>query len=99
MRERRGGGAREAGARETRAGKVELGEVEARKTRSGGKSQTKTGQTGSDQKRPPGEIIEAQAKELYQGRSGGQTQEREEWERSNWEDERRLEDQQRIECA
>ena len=35
-------------------------------------------------------------KKLHQGRSGGQTQEREEWERSNWEDERRLEDQQRI---
>ena len=35
-------------------------------------------------------------KNLHQGRSGGQTQEREEWERSNWEDERRLEDQQRI---
>ena len=35
-------------------------------------------------------------KKLNQGRSGGQTQEREEWERSNWEDERRLDDQQRI---
>ena len=35
-------------------------------------------------------------KNLHQGRLGGQTQEREEWERSNWEDKRRLEDQQRI---
>ena len=35
-------------------------------------------------------------KKLHQGRSGGQTQEREEWERSNWEDERRLGNQQRI---
>ena len=35
-------------------------------------------------------------KKMHQGRPGGQTQEREEWERSNLEDERRLEDQQRI---
>ena len=35
-------------------------------------------------------------KKLHQGRPGGQIQEREEWERSNWEDERRLGDQQRI---
>ena len=35
-------------------------------------------------------------KKLHQEKSGGQAQEREELERSNWEDERRLEDQQRI---
>ena len=35
-------------------------------------------------------------KKLHQGRPRGQAQEREEWERSNWEDERRLGDQQRI---
>ena len=35
-------------------------------------------------------------KKLHQGNSGGQAQKREEWERSNLEDERRLEDQQRI---
>ena len=34
--------------------------------------------------------------QLNQEKSGGQAQEREEWEQSNWKDERRLEDQQRI---
>ena len=49
------------------AGKAEVGEAktrEVRKTVSGAISQTNIGQTSLDQERSPGEITEAQAKEV-----------------------------------
>ena len=47
-----------------------VGEAEVRKTRSGGKSQIKTGKTGLDQKRLSEEITEAQAKEVISRETG-----------------------------
>ena len=55
--------------------------------------QARRTQTRKDQQ---GRSQRLKLKKIHQGRPGGQTQEREEWERSNLEDERRLEGQQRI---